>query len=199
MTIWYLARATGLVTLIAFTAATVLGALASASRDRSSEAQLDRRFLTQMAHRSAAATGLVMLLAHTTLIVIDSFVAVSVTGALLPFTAGYRPFALGLGTLAVFTFISVAVSGAMRGRLAASEGAVRRWRAVHFLAYLGWALSMGHGILAGSDTGQPWTTAIYAACAVAAAAAVSIAIRSDFRRRSRGLGAARERLSAGQS
>lgn len=198
MTIWYLARATGLVALLAFTAATVLGALASASRNRSSGAQLDQRFLTQMAHRSAAVTGLVMLLAHTTLIVIDSFVSVSVSGALVPFTAGYRPFALGLGTLAVFTFVSVAVSGAMRGRLAASEVAVRRWRTVHLLAYVGWALSMGHGILAGTDSGRPWTTGIYVACGLAVASAFAVLARSDYRRRSRGVGAVRERLNTGK-
>lgn len=194
MTIWYLARATGLVALIAFTVSTALGALTSASRSHSSDAQLDRRFLQQMAHRSVAITGLVLLLIHAALIVVDSFVNVTVSSAFIPFTAGYRPLAVGLGTLAVYFLISAAVSGAMRGRMANSSRAAAEWRAVHFLAYIGWALSMGHGILAGTDTGRGWTTAIYAACGLTVAIAVSLRIRSGMLRRSRGLGAARDRL-----
>ena len=194
MTLWYLARATGLVALIAFTVSTMLGALASTAHGRKSTTQLDRRFLQQMAHRSAAVTGLVMLLAHTTFIVVDSFVNVSVSGALVPFTAGYRPLAVGLGTLAVYSIVSVAVSGAMRGRLATSDRAARRWRAVHLLAYVGWALAMGHGILAGTDTGQWWSTAIYVVCGAAVAVAASLRLRSEILRRSHGMGAARARL-----
>jgi sulfoxide reductase heme-binding subunit YedZ len=171
---WYLERATGMVALIAFTAALVLGALATRMPRHPSASELDRRFLTQMAHRSVAVLGLLMLMTHTTLIVVDSYVDVSVSGALVPLTAGYRPLALGAGTLAVYTFIVVAVSGAMRGRLAGSPTAVRTWRAIHLSAYAGWALSMGHGIFAGSDTGAWWSTAIYVACGVAGLTALGI-------------------------
>jgi len=196
MTVWYLARVTGMVALIAFTLSTALGAFSSAVLGGGSPPQLDRRFLLQMAHRSAAVTGLVMLLAHTALIVVDSFVDVSVSDALVPFTAGYRPVAVGLGSLAVYATISVAVSGALRGRLASSERAVHRWRAVHLLAYAGWGMSMAHGVLAGTDTGQPWSTAIYVVCGIAVAIAVSIRIRSQLLHASRGLGTARARIPA---
>lgn len=173
MTIWYLARATGLVALIAFTAATVLGALASRHGSAASDRQLDRRYLTQMAHRSAAVLGLLTLVAHAALIVADAYVNVSLTATVLPFTAGYRPLALALGTLSVYAFVLVGVSGALRGRLASSARAARTWRAVHLSAYVGWALAMGHGIFSGTDTGATWSTAIYAACGLAVAAAVA--------------------------
>jgi len=194
MTIWYLARATGFVALIAFTVSTALGALSSASRNRRSPAQLDRRLLQQMAHRSAAVLGLIMLLVHTTLIVVDSFVDVTLSNVFIPFTAGYRPLALGLGTFAVYFLISAAVSGAMRGRLASSPDATAGWRAVHVFAYIGWGLSMAHGIFAGTDTGRGWTTVIYAACGLTIALAVAIRVRSEIQRRSEGLGAARNHL-----
>lgn len=179
MTIWYLARGAGMVALIAFTASTVLGALAARVPRANDARSLDRRFLVQMAHRSAAVTGLAMLLAHVVLIVVDTFVSVSLTATFLPFTAGYRPVALGVGSIAVYLFVLVAVSGALRGRLATSASAARRWRGVHLMAYAGWALSMGHGIFAGSDTGAWWSTVIYLLCGLAVAAALTVRLRSE--------------------
>ena len=180
MLLWYLARAAGMVALVAFTASTVLGALSSQHARPRPAADLDRRYLVQMAHRSAAVTGLLALTLHAVLLVIDSYVDLDVTGALIPFTAGYRPLALAMGTIAVYVITLVAVSGAARGRLATSAPAARSWRSVHVLAYAGWALSMGHGIFAGTDSGSGWATAVYVACgaAVVAAVAMRLLVRS---------------------
>ena len=49
-----------------------------------------------------------MLGLHVALLVTDSYVDVSLPGALVPFTAGYRAFALGLGTLAAYGLLVVA-------------------------------------------------------------------------------------------
>ena len=191
MTIWYLARATGFVALLAFTASTVLGALTSSPKDRPTTQQLDRRFLTQMAHRSAAIIGLAMLATHAVLIIIDSFVNVSFIGALVPFTAGYRPLALAAGTIAVYAIAAVAISGALRGRLAVSAAAARRWRYVHLSAYAGWGLAMAHGIFSGTDTGTWWSTALYAVCGIAVGAALCVRIGSETGHRARPLPTAR--------
>ncbi len=93
----------------------------------------DRRVLRQLAHRSAAVVTLAMLSVHATLLVVDSYLDLSLPGALVPFTAGYRGFALGLGTLAAYALLVVALTGAARGRLAPSFVASRTWRAVHAL------------------------------------------------------------------
>lgn len=191
MTLWYLARAAGMVALIAFTASAVLGALASARTRPTSWAAIDRRFLVQMAHRSAAITGLLALLTHVGILVIDSYVDVSVTGALLPFAAGYAPLALGLGTLATYAIVLAAVTGAARGRLAASARAARTWRTVHVAAYLGWSLSMGHGLLAGTDIGSVWATTVYATCGVAVVIAVGLRLLGQDRAANQPLATAR--------
>lgn len=191
MTLWFLARSTGLVALIAFTVSTALGAVSARPGSQISVPQLDRRFLTQMAHRSAAIVGLMMLATHVALIVLDTFADVSITGALIPFTAGYAPIALGAGTLAVYAIAATAISGALRGRLAISVASTRRWRYVHFSAYAGWGLAMGHGIFAGTDTGAWWTTAIYLACGTIVLAAITARIAAEAAHRSRPLAAAR--------
>jgi sulfoxide reductase heme-binding subunit YedZ len=177
MTLWFLARAAGFVALLTATVTVALGALGSSARPtggRVDPAHLDRRVLAQLVHRSAAVLTLAMLALHAVLLVVDHYVAVSWSGALVPFTAGYRAFALGLGTLALYGFVVAAATGALRGRLVSlSPRATRAWRAVHLSAYAAWVLAIGHGLLAGTDTGQRWAVALYAGCAglVAAAAA----------------------------
>jgi sulfoxide reductase heme-binding subunit YedZ len=176
MTLWFLARAAGFVALMSASLTVALGALGSSSRR-------DGRIMAQLVHRSAAVVTLAMLGLHAVLLITDHFVNVTLLGALVPFTAGYRAFALGLGTLAVYAFVVVAATGAARGRLAASDRAARTWRLVHVSAYAAWVLAMAHGILAGTDTVRGWAVAIYGAAAFVVASAVAVRLAREARDR----------------
>jgi sulfoxide reductase heme-binding subunit YedZ len=196
VTLWYLARAAGFAALFAATASVTLGALASGARTLDARTQ-DRRVLRQLAHRSAAVMTLAMLAVHVTLLVLDSFVDVSLPGVLVPFTAGYRAFAVGLGTLATYGLLVVAFTGAARGRLAASARGARSWRAIHLSAYGTWVLAMGHGLLAGTDTGTWWTWALYGACALTVLGAVWVRVGAIDAHRAAPLPTARRQLTSG--
>lgn len=172
MTLWYLARALGLVALVALTASVALGALATVDTGPDQHSR-SARLVRQLVHRSVAVTGLVALVLHVAAIVADEYVDVSIPAALVPFTSGYEPFAVGLGVLALWAFVAAAVSGAARGRLAVSRGAVRRWRAVHAAAYGGWLLCMLHGVLAGTDSSTWWALLTYGTCTAAVVLAVA--------------------------
>lgn len=172
MTLWFLARAAGFTAFLGATAAVSLGAVASGSTPATRARRAEIRLLLQLAHRSAAVVTLALLALHAVLLVVDSHVALTVPGLLVPFTAGYRGVALGLGTLAAYCFAVVALTGAIRGRLAGSARAARWWRPVHLLAYAAWPLAMVHGLLAGTDTATPWARALYAGSAVAVTGAV---------------------------
>ena len=174
MTLWFVARAAGFVALLAASLTVALGATGTGSR-------LDRRIVTQLVHRSAAVLTLAMLGLHAVLLVVDSYVDVSVGGALVPFTAGYRGYALGLGTLAVYGFIVVAATGALRVRLAASALASRAWRGVHLSAYAAWALAMAHGVLAGTDTLRGWALALYGLSAFVVGGALAARLAAELR------------------
>lgn len=178
MTLWFLARAAGLMALLGATSAVCLGVAASASAPGSRLRRRQSRILLQRAHRSAAVITLALLGLHAVLLVLDSYVDISVSGALVPFTAGYRGIAVGLGTLAVYCFAVVALSGAVRGRLAASEAA-RGWRPVHTLAYVAWPLSMAHGLWSGTDTATWWAASLYGGSALAVAVAVWMRLRAE--------------------
>lgn len=183
MTIWYLMRAFGFVTLLALTGSTALGALATLGG--SAPAAVDRRLLRQLVHRSLAVVGLVALLFHIICAIADRYADVSLWAALLPFGSGFRPVAMASGVVGLYALAVTAVSGAVRGRLAVSAGAARRWRAIHAAAYAGWALSMAHGLLAGTDTHTSWGAAAYAACALTVLVTLLARILGERLRRSR--------------
>jgi predicted ferric reductase len=172
MTLWYLARAAGVMALIFFTLAASLGALASGTK------RPERRFWLQYVHRSAAVTGLVLLLAHVVAVITDSFVDISVSVLVWPVGSGYRPFAMVVGVLAFYALVLAGLVGAARGRLARSEAFTKRWRSIHVAASVGWLLAVGHGLLAGTDRSTPWMLAITLTCLAAVGASVAVRLRS---------------------
>jgi sulfoxide reductase heme-binding subunit YedZ len=185
MTLWYLARAAGVVALIMFTVSASLGILTAGGRHPG------RRFWLQYVHRSAAVTGLVVLATHVVAVIADSYVSISPTVLFWPFGAGYRPFAMVLGVLALYGLVLAAVVGAARGRLAKYSAFTKQWRTVHIAASVGWLLSIGHGLLAGTDRSTPWLVAINLGCVAAVALAGSYRLRSAAARASTPLNLAR--------
>ncbi|MGY4773265.1 hypothetical protein ACXC9Q_40685 [Kribbella sp. CWNU-51] len=172
MTLWYLARAAGIVAMIMFTLSAALGMVMSGSR------RPERRFWLQYVHRSAAATGLVLLTTHVIAVITDSFVAISPTVLIWPFGSGYRPFAMVVGVLALYGIVLTSVVGAARGRLARSASFTKHWRTIHIAASVGWLLSIGHALLAGTDRGTPWMLAITIGCLTAVGAAAAYRVRA---------------------
>ena len=160
MTLWFTARGAGLSALLLLSISTALGALMTG---RGAAAG---RVVWHYVHRVTASLGLAVLAVHITTILADPYAHVGWRGALLPFTAGYRPTWVGLGTLAVYTFLGVAAVGAARGRFAATPRGAALWRQLHCLAYVGWAMAMWHGFVSGTDSDVTWVRGLYIGCAV---------------------------------
>ncbi|TWD82232.1 sulfoxide reductase heme-binding subunit YedZ [Kribbella amoyensis] len=171
MTLWYLARAAGVMALVLFTLAACLGLLAAGGR------RPEQRFWLQYVHRSASVTGLVLLAAHVIAVLTDGHVDIGASVLVLPFTSGYRPFAVFVGVLALYGVVLAAVVGAARGRLARSEAFTKHWRTIHVAAAVGWLLSIGHSLLAGTDRGTPWMLAITLGCLAAVATSASVRLK----------------------
>jgi hypothetical protein len=87
--------------------------------------------------------------------VIDSFSPIRWLDAVVPFVSAYRPVWLGLGAVAFDLLIALVVTSLVRVRLG-----YRSWRAVHWLAYACWPVSVVHGLGTGSDTRAVWMLAI---------------------------------------
>ena len=166
--LWYLNRSTGFVILALFTLTTALGVLSTGTR-------AGRRvpsFVTQAMHRNVALLSVVMLITHVTTAVVDSYVDIRWWQALVPWLGStYMPLWLGLGTLALDLIIIVTVTSLLRARMSH-----RLWRAIHLGSYLGWALSVVHGVGIGTDVraGTGWAYATVGASVVTVLAAVGL-------------------------
>lgn len=168
MMLWYTARGAGLSALVLLSVAAALGAYTSAAARRA----VSRRTVLQYVHRAAGGLGVGVLVLHVLTIVADSYAHVGVTGAVVPFTSSFRATWVGLGTIAAYLLLLVAVLGYARGRLAGTGRGAAVWRTLHGLGYLAWGLGMLHGLKSGTDTGVAWVSAIYLGCAALVAAAV---------------------------
>ncbi len=169
MMLWYTARGAGLAALVLLSISTSLGALVS--RGGRTTQHVNRRYLVQYLHRASAGLGLLVLGVHVATILADSYAGVGWRGAIAPFTSGYRPGWVALGTIGVYLFLTAAVLGLARGRMAASPRGARIWRGLHCLAYLGWFSAMWHGFFSGTDSEVGWVRVLYLACLVAVFAA----------------------------
>jgi sulfoxide reductase heme-binding subunit YedZ len=158
--LWYLNRSTGIVALLLMTVTIVLGTVVR----RHGRVPGLPRFAVTGLHRNVGLLSALLLATHVGTAVVDSYVDIGVTDTVVPFTAGYRPLAIGLGTLAADLMLLVIVTSLLRNRLPP-----RVWQGVHLTSYLLWPLAFVHGLTAGTDLGGGWLLALVLACAAAAA------------------------------
>ncbi|MCW2582621.1 MAG: Ferric reductase domain protein transrane component domain protein, partial [Klenkia sp.] len=135
--LWYLDRATGLVSLLLMTLTIVLGV---AVQRQQRLPGLPRSGVVGL-HRNVSLVSAVLLVVHVVSAVVDSSVGIGWLDTVVPFAAGYEPRWVGLGTLAIDLTGLVVVTSLLRGRLP-----VRVWRGVHWTSYALWPLAFLHGL-----------------------------------------------------
>lgn len=162
---WYLTRGSGVVSLVLLTVSVVIG-IAGSMRVSGGHWP---RFAVETVHRDVSLMVVVFLLIHIATSVLDSFAPISLTAAVIPFGATYRPLWLGLGALSFDLILALVITSLARRRLG-----YQTWRAVHWLAYASWPVAVLHGVGTGSDTKVWWMLALTAACVALVAAAVGL-------------------------
>ncbi|MFR9675420.1 ferric reductase-like transmembrane domain-containing protein [Streptomyces sp. TR06-5] len=161
--LWYAGRASGTLALILLTAAVILGVVSGGRV----APRRHGRFELGVLHRNVSLLAVAFLVVHVVTMVLDPFVALRWTAAVVPFGAAYRPFWLALGAVALDLLLAVLVTSAVRHRLGR-----RRWKAVHWLAYAAWPAALFHSAGAGTDTPLTLQLWIYAVCLASVVAAV---------------------------
>jgi DMSO/TMAO reductase YedYZ heme-binding membrane subunit len=156
MTTWVLLRAAGIGSYLMLFLSVAWGLVATTSivTKRISKPSAN------LFHAFVATTGLVLLVVHLGLLLVDGFMPFSLASIALPMASDYRPLAITAGVVAMYAVVTVVVSSWLRRSIG-----TRWWRRLHVLAVPAFTLALAHGVFAGTDTERPWMFALYAASA----------------------------------
>ena len=150
-TVWYAARAGGVVSYV-LVSASVLAGILLAGKGRVPGLP---RFAVEDVHRFLGLLAGLFIAIHVGSIALDTVVPFSLSQLVIPFTSSYRPLATGLGIVAVELLLAVAVTNRLRSRLP-----YKVWRRAHYATLAVWLLATVHGILSGTDRSQTWLLAV---------------------------------------
>jgi predicted ferric reductase len=168
---WYMTRSTGAVALLLLSAAVVLGVVDV----RRFSTPRWPRFVVDALHRNVALLAMVFLCLHILTSVLDSFAPISLIDTIVPFAGSYRPFWLGLGTVAFDLLIAVTLTSLLRQRMGYAS-----WRAVHWLTYASWPIALLHGFGTGSDVHGTWLQGLSILCLLAVLVSVIVRVADGW-------------------
>ena len=161
--LWYVSRATGVVSVVLLTVVVVLGLVTSGRR----RPRGDSATIVMALHRWLSLGMAVFLVTHIATAIAETYVSIDLVSAVLPFTSGYETLWVGLGTLAFDILVAVVVTSLLRHRLTE-----RTWRGVHVLSFALWPMAIVHGVALGSS-GELLLRATTIACAVVGVGAIA--------------------------
>ena len=163
--LWYASRATGVVCLLLMTAVVLLGILVT----RQGRLPGLPRFAVTGLHRNLSLLAVLFLVIHVVTAILDPFVTIGWVATVVPLASPYRPVWIGLGAVALDLMAALVLTSLARARIGR-----RAWRAVHWLAYAFWPLSLAHGLGSSGDLRSGPLLWLSAACAAAVASALAV-------------------------
>lgn len=148
---WLVSRASGVVALVLITLSVLMGLAMAARVLRPGGA---KRVVARL-HEHVALAALAAIGLHGLSLLGDKWLNPGLRGIAVPFALNYRPGFTGVGVLAGYIAVLVGPSFYLRRLIGA-----KRWRGLHRLAVVVWALSAIHTLGAGSDGHQLWLRAV---------------------------------------
>jgi methionine sulfoxide reductase heme-binding subunit len=169
--LWYASRATGVICLVLLSLVAILGILVN----RQGRLPGLPRFAVTALHRNLSMLTVAFLGVHIVTAIADGYAQIPWLSTVVPFTSGYESFWIGLGAVAVDLVAAVIVTSLLRDRLAPAL-----WRAVHWLSYASYPVTVAHGIGAGTDLRSGWLLALTVTSVLAVVAAVGYRINGRY-------------------
>ena len=146
-TIWIIARATGVASLVALSLSMLTG---MAMRPRTLGWLSTNRAVSEL-HSYATVLWLPLAIVHIIALLLDSFAKVGLADLVIPFLMPYGTFAIGLGTISAELLVVVLIAAWSREKLTRGQ-----WLAYHRVSYFSFAAAFLHGVLSGTDLAYPW-------------------------------------------
>jgi DMSO/TMAO reductase YedYZ heme-binding membrane subunit len=160
---WYTSRATGVVALLLLTAAMLLGLLVT----RQGRLPGLPRFAVSGLHRNLSLLATAFVVVHVLTAVVDGYVNIPITSAVIPLTSPYERLWLGIGAVSFDLMLAAVATSLLRRRLSR-----KAWRAVHLTAYVSWPVAWVHSVFASGDLQHGPLLILAVVCAIALAGAV---------------------------
>jgi len=154
--LWYATRATGIVAMLLFTVVVALGTLVA---NRVGGTFIGR-FEVNEVHRSLSMVAVVFLAIHIVTTVLDSFVSTGLISAVIPMTSAYKRIPVALGAVSFDLILAVWFSSLLKLRIKNQT-----WRFIHWFSWLGYAISLVHAYLTGTDGHKGVGMLLVAGCA----------------------------------
>ncbi|HEX2923038.1 MAG TPA: hypothetical protein VHS28_03305 [Chloroflexota bacterium] len=108
-------------------------------------------------HQFTALLAIGFLGLHALALLGDRYMGFTPAQLVIPFASPYRPFWTALGVVGAYAVLIVFGSSYVRQQIG-----YRAWRAIHYVAFAAFLLTMVHGVFSGTDSGEPWAAALYA-------------------------------------
>jgi predicted ferric reductase len=143
---WHVARVSGLLAWLLLTTAVGWGLLLST---RALGRRPSRPWLLEM-HRYLSMLALWFVGLHLLALLADTYIHFTVLDFLVPLHSAWRPVALLWGILAMYTLIAVESTSLVRDRLPRDV-----WHRIHLSSFVAFVFATVHGLLAGTDRGNP--------------------------------------------
>jgi len=139
---WLASRASGIVAMLLITASVFIGLTLST---RVMKGPGVSRWLVT-AHEQAALAGLVSIAIHGVTLLGDPFLNPGVTGIAVPFAGAYKTLYVGIGILGGYLAALLGLTFYAKKRIG-----VARWKKLHRLTIVAYAMSVIHTVGAGTD------------------------------------------------
>lgn len=151
---WYLSRTSGLVAYALLWLSVMAGLLLSGRTGRG----LVPPKVALEVHQTSSGLALAFAFFHGLILTGDRFLGLGLVELLVPLSGSLQPLWLAGGQLAFCLLAAVLATSLMRRRLGNPL-----WRRLHYLAFLGYWMSLAHALVMGSDTGRPLIALFYLA------------------------------------
>jgi DMSO/TMAO reductase YedYZ heme-binding membrane subunit len=144
---WFVSRSSGVIAYVLVTFGVLWGLIQSGSLLRERVAPLlalgMHSFLNWLALGFAALHGIILIGDH--------FIKIGLPEVFTPFLSPYRPVPVGLGIIAFYLMLLLALSFYARNHLGQ-----KNFRLLHYVSYAVFLMVTVHGVLAGTDIGALW-------------------------------------------
>lgn len=142
---WILSRGSGIIGYFLLTLSTVWGLILSSKLVKKKVPPAAA--LTLHNYLSWTAIGLSVF--HAAVLLLDNYYRFTIINLLIPFTGPYSPFWVGLGVASLYIMVITSLSWYWRTQIGQ-----KTWRRLHYVTYLAYFFTTGHGMMAGTDTNQ---------------------------------------------